>query len=188
MAERKNLPVDILTIMYTDMVRSTAIADFLRGEHGNDTGDNIYAERVRGPHDAIVRLWLAVYNGYEVKTIGDSFMAVFKQPNDAIRAATCIIIDLADSNIKNPADHDRPLQLRIGFHLGIVRPEEVDGIVKDYSGHNVNLAARVESLAVGSQILFSGAVKEIVDSLPGFEFHSWGKRKLKGIKGPVEIL
>ncbi|MBF0555574.1 MAG: tetratricopeptide repeat protein, partial [Nitrospirae bacterium] len=180
-------PKGVLTIMFTDIVGSTAMADFLKTKHGDDRGADIYTETVREPHDKIIRECLKTHNGHEVKTIGDSFMAVFERPHDAVRAAAGIIKELKIAPIENPEEKNNPLEVRIGFHMGIAHPDIVDGKVKDYTGHHVNLAARVEAIAKDSQVLFSGVVKEIVGSLPDFQFYHWGKRKLKGIKEHIEI-
>ncbi len=187
MADKKELPVGNLTIMFTDIVGSTDMADFLRSQRGMGIGDDIYIRNVLQPHGRIIRQCLEKYHGYEVKTLGDSFMVVFEQPNDAVIASSNIIKELELSKIPNPADPDNPLQIRIGLHSGIIYPDKDGGQVKDYAGHDVNLAARVEGLAVGSQVLLSGTVKEQVSTHLDFEFHRWGKRKLKGIKEHVEI-
>ncbi|MBF0319149.1 MAG: hypothetical protein HQL01_05010 [Nitrospirae bacterium] len=181
MANKKDLPNSkTLTIMFTDIVGSTPIANKLRAAHGND---DMYMEAVRGPHDELIRQCLTQHNGYEVKTIGDSFMAVFELPTEAIETAADIIKGLET----NPADPQNPLQVRIGLHTGTVFPVIKDGKVVDYEGHDVNLAARVEGLADGGQILLSGAVKGMVSKLKDYKFHHWGKRTLKGIDEEVEI-
>ncbi|MCG6551024.1 MAG: NB-ARC domain-containing protein, partial [Candidatus Magnetominusculus sp. LBB02] len=187
MAAMKELPCGVITIMFTDIVGSTAICDFLKTKNGNDIGDKIYVDTVREPHDEIIRRCLDDNKGCEVKTIGDSFMAVFEYPHDAVRAAACIINGLENASIKNPADDNKPLKVRIGFHMGTAKPVITDGKITDYVGHDVNLASRVETIAEGSQVLFSGAVKYGVGSLPDFKFHHWGKRKLKGIDDHEEI-
>ncbi|MBF0456930.1 MAG: tetratricopeptide repeat protein [Nitrospirae bacterium] len=182
MAEK--IPDGVITIMFTDIVDSTIIADYLRTKLGNETGDKTYIDEVRRPHNNIIRKCLMKNNGREVKTIGDSFMAVFELPHDAIRAAACIINGLESAQVPNPENPSNPIQLRIGLHTGRVHPID-DGV--DYEGHSVNIAARIEALAAGGQILLSGAVKEVVGSIPSFEFYNWGKRKLKGIADNVEI-
>ncbi|MBF0458165.1 MAG: tetratricopeptide repeat protein [Nitrospirae bacterium] len=176
MANKKELPnIKTLTIMFTDIVGSTAAADKLRREQGND---NLYMETLRKPHDAIIRKCLEDGSGYEVKTIGDSFMAVFDTPQGAIATAASTIECLESTNI----------QIRVGLHTGTVYITlDSDGKVKDYEGHDVNLAARVESIASGSQVLLSGAVMEISGVLNDYRFHNWKKRQLKGISKPVEI-
>ena len=44
-------------------------------------------------HDAILRLFLATFHGYEVKTEGDAFMCAFSTPMDAVRY--CIAVQQA---------------------------------------------------------------------------------------------
>ncbi|MBF0554386.1 MAG: tetratricopeptide repeat protein [Nitrospirae bacterium] len=187
MANKEELPKSTtLTIMFTDIVGSTAMANALRNESGHDAA---YMENVRKPHDDIIRQCLASHDGYEVKTIGDSFMAVFERPQDAIETSACIIERLESSKIlPNPADENNPLKVRIGLHTGTVYPViDSNGKVKDYEGHDVNTAARVESIAAGNQILLSRAVMEISGEFSIYKFHNWNERKLKGIKHPVEI-
>ncbi|MEO5359236.1 MAG: tetratricopeptide repeat protein [Nitrospirota bacterium] len=186
----KELPDGVLTLMFTDIVGSTAMADYLKHKHGDIIGSNIYVEKVRKPHDEIIRKCLDNHNGYEVKTIGDSFMAVFKQPHYAISAAADMIKKLEFEKIENPNPDDKNnpfLKIRIGLHTGTPHPDIVNGEVKDYIGHHVNLAARVEAIAADSQVLFSGIVKSNVGNLHPFTFYPWGDRRLKGISEPVEI-
>ncbi|WP_420266182.1 adenylate/guanylate cyclase domain-containing protein [Candidatus Magnetominusculus dajiuhuensis] len=72
MANTKGLTKETITIMFTDIVGSTAMADFLKTKHGDDKGDEIFIKKIREPHHKIIRQCLGKNNGRELKTIGDS--------------------------------------------------------------------------------------------------------------------
>ena len=65
---------DPITIVFTDIQSSTALWARVPEQ----------MSRAVEMHHAEIRTLISKYNGYEVKTIGDSFMIVFKVPNDAI--------------------------------------------------------------------------------------------------------
>lgn len=169
------------TIMFTDVVESTNITDFLCNKLGNHEGNVEYQKKVRTPHNELIRSCLEKDNGYEVKTNGDSFMAVFTISSDAIRAAAYVINNL---KIPNPMIEGDNIQVRIGIEKALILEVIDDGKVKDYEYQGVSKASRIEALASGSQVLLSDVVRESVGKLPGFIFHRWGKRELKGITDP----
>src|SRR6185437_6811389 len=77
-----------------------------------------------------------------------------------------------------------PLRIRVAVHTGEV--EFRDG---DYFGRAVNRAARLRSLAVGGQILCSGASAELViDSLPDdVVLADLGMRQLRNLARPEHV-
>jgi AAA ATPase domain/Adenylate and Guanylate cyclase catalytic domain len=77
-----------------------------------------------------------------------------------------------------------PLRIRIALHTGEVELRE-----GDYFGRAVNRAARLRSLAVGGQILCSGATAELViDSLPDdVVLADLGMRQLRNLARPEHV-
>jgi class 3 adenylate cyclase len=146
----------VLTVMFTDIVDSTATATRL--------GDRRW-ERLLGDHDEVVRGALARFRGREVETTGDGFLATFDGPARAIRAAAAAHAELAEHG----------LRIRVGLHTGEV--EVVDDHVR---GIAVHIAARVMARAGGGEILCSRTVKDLVAG-SGFRFADRGTHRLKGV-------
>ena len=111
--------------MFTDIVGSTALRDALVAAHGG-AGDRLYRKRVLDPHNDRIRALLGTHSGFEVKTIGDSFMAAFAKAEDAVLCAAAIQRSLRDEPIP-VNDRGSPLAVRIGMHSGAATLVERDG-------------------------------------------------------------
>jgi class 3 adenylate cyclase/pimeloyl-ACP methyl ester carboxylesterase len=146
----------LTTVMFTDIVGSTALASSL--------GDAQWAATV-ARHDEVVRAELARHGGREVKTMGDGFLATFDGPGRAIRCAHAI------------TERVRPLQIQVraGLHTG-----ECELVGDDISGVAVNICARIGALAGGDEVLVSRTVKDLVAG-SGISFIDRGEHRLKGI-------
>lgn len=128
-----------VTILFTDIQDSTEYWD----KHGDVKGRLMVDQ-----HNRLVFPIVRFFRGRVVKTIGDSIMASFKKPEDAIKAAICIQQALHGMRQK---DRKFSLRVRIGIHTGKAIVEDADVF-----GDVVNVAARVESQGKGNQILVSG--------------------------------
>ncbi|WP_448624187.1 adenylate/guanylate cyclase domain-containing protein [Geodermatophilus sp. URMC 64] len=146
----------VLTVMFTDIVDSTARAAEL--------GDRRW-RRLLEQHDEVVRTNLVRFRGREVETTGDGFLATFNGPARAIRAAVAARRQLAELGVR----------LRVGLHTG--ECELVDGHVR---GIAVHIAARVLALAGPDQVLCTRTVKDLVAGA-GFAFADRGTHRLKGV-------
>ena len=146
----------VLTVMFTDIVDSTARA--------TELGDRRW-RRLLAEHDAVVRANLARFRGREVETTGDGFLMTFDGPARAIRAAVAIRSQLAELD----------LRLRVGLHTG--ECEFVDGHVR---GIVVHIAARVQALARPDEILCSHTVKDLVAGA-AIQFTDRGTHRFKGL-------
>src|SRR5206468_10123740 len=106
--------------------------------------------------------------------------SVFERPSGAAAAA----IELQDGIAHEPWALREPMRIRIAVHTGEV--ELRDG---DYFGRAVNRAARLRSLAVGGQILCSGASAELViDSLSDdVILADLGMRQLRNLARPEHV-
>src|SRR6266481_1071840 len=95
------------------------------------------------------------YRGRVVDSPGDNLLAEFASVVDAVRSAVEIQQALKEKNADLP-EHRR-MQFRIGINLGdvIVEGERL-------YGDGVNIAARLESLAIPGGICISGAAHEQV--------------------------
>lgn len=154
-----------LTLLFSDIAGSTTLNRRL----GDDAFATLLADHDERA-DAVVR----ARRGQVVKTQGDGFMAAFRDPGDAVRAA----VDLRDQ-LADPAAVGRSLDLRIGIHAG-----EVVTTGGDVFGETVAYAARVASAAQPGEVLASEAVRERTEDVRGVQ---WAPRllpvRLKGLPG-----
>jgi TolB-like protein len=113
-------------------------------------------------------------------TAGDSVIAEFASPVQAVRCAVAIQRGLNRRNADLP--QARRMEFRIGINLGDVM---VEG--DDLLGDGVNVAARLQEVAAPSGICISGAVREQTDGKTGFSVVHIGERTLKNIPKPVPV-
>lgn len=159
-----------VAVLFTDIQGSTAYYE----KFGDLSGlamvhqCNSLLERVVNKH-----------GGRVVKNIGDAIMATFDNCEECVRTAVEMQQQLKGLNAtKKEEDHTR---VRIGAHygLGIVKSDDVFGDV-------VNVASRVQSLALPEQILISDSLfKEVVRC--GFDTALLGRVQLKGKAEEREI-
>jgi len=89
-----------------------------------------------------------------VKTIGDAVMATFATPDRAIAAALRMREAM---RMLNEQRKNEDLLLKIGIHEGPCLAVTLNDR-QDYFGQTVNIAARVQALAVSRTILATGSV------------------------------
>eukprot|EP00755_Sulcionema_specki_P037500 Sspe_Gene.22963::Locus_8842_Transcript_1_1_Confidence_1.000_Length_2312::g.22963::m.22963 len=120
-------------------------------------------------HNNIMRTNLQLIAGYEVKTVGDSFMAAFPTAHSACRFALLTQEGLYDATW--PAEimgnricrHEdglwNGLRVRMGIHYGPA-DLQINPVTSraDYFGPTVNMAARVEGSAPGGLIYITETV------------------------------
>jgi class 3 adenylate cyclase len=153
-----------LALVFTDIVESTRLAVEL--------GDERMAE-VRRSHFEQARRILSGLGGYEIKTIGDSFMVAFRTAVDALD----FVLELH----LNPGD--QRIRVRAGIHVGPVHVEEEDAF-----GTMVNFAARVVGKADGAEIWVSNEAKSDIAQEnavrhSNLEWESHADCELKGFLG-----
>jgi predicted ATPase/class 3 adenylate cyclase len=157
----------VITMMFTDIVDSTAIKA--------DVGDEPFFEALK-QHHGVVRTCVEKHNGRELKTIGDAFFVGFALPAGAVECSQEIQERLAQNPIRVGTAF---LEVRIGLHIGtpIVYRDPVSALI-DLSGTDVDKAARVEALARGGQILISEETRTLARPRA---LHDWGAWELKGL-------
>eukprot|EP01004_Peranema_trichophorum_P006761 NODE_556_length_2599_cov_40.721325_g477_i0.p1 GENE.NODE_556_length_2599_cov_40.721325_g477_i0~~NODE_556_length_2599_cov_40.721325_g477_i0.p1 ORF type:complete len:743 (-),score=95.12 NODE_556_length_2599_cov_40.721325_g477_i0:305-2533(-) len=130
-------------------------------------------------HEKMIRRIIEQYKGYEVKTIGESFMVSFNNCVNAIGFCnevqmSALHINWPPSILENPScaeQHDqennliyRGPRIRVGVHYGEMDAQINDRLgTIDYFGRHVNIAARVSGLAKGGQIIVTEDVKLELD-------------------------
>jgi class 3 adenylate cyclase/tetratricopeptide (TPR) repeat protein len=163
----------LLTIVFIDVVESSATKRDVSLGRDSRERDHAYLEKVQSPYFNLIRDCYRAHGGREVNTMGDAFYLVFEDPLQATRCAMEIQRKLVAEIIETPRG---PLQLRIGIHSGY--PELFEGT---YHGTDVDTAARVEALGTAQQILLSSATYELVRNMTDVTFHRMGEFTLKGI-------
>ena len=120
------------------------------------------------------------HRGRVFGSAGDSVIAEFPSPVEAVRCAVEIQRALEGRNADLP--EDRCLRLRIGINLADV---VVEG--EDLLGEGVNIAARLEALAdVGGIFLSRPVLDQIKNKLDlGYEY--LGEHRVKNIAEPVRV-
>jgi class 3 adenylate cyclase len=159
-----------ITIMFTDIVGSTAMLDRL--------GDRRAREVVES-HNRIVRRHTLAHGGVEVKSMGDGFMLTFPSARQGVGCAVALQRELEEYNSGEP---ESPLQVRTGLSAGEPVREE-----RDLFGRSVVVAERISSKAEGGQVLVSDIVHGLVTGGGEFSFRALGEFSLKGISGTHRI-
>ena len=129
----------VLTVMFTDLKGSTAIAEA--------AGDIAVRGMLKRHHDLVTEA-VQANKGTLVKTIGDGSLSHFEQALDACRAAAAIQRGMEQLNISKT--YKTLLLARIGMHTGDCLLEK-----NDVFGDVVNTASRFESSANPGEIFIS---------------------------------
>ncbi|MEM7024105.1 MAG: adenylate/guanylate cyclase domain-containing protein, partial [Pseudomonadota bacterium] len=181
-AERRQV-----TIMFCDLVGSTALAESLDPED--------MREVLRGYRQLCAQL-IGGHQGTIVRYIGDGVLACFGYPiaheDDAIRAIYAgleVTSQLPD--LQGPPGPDGPTMLsaRIGIHTGMVVAGEIgsgdpsDSV--DLVGGTPNVAARLQEVATPNAVVISDSTHKLAQGR--FVCDSLGDHALKGITEPVEV-
>jgi class 3 adenylate cyclase len=119
-------------------------------------------------------------HGRIFSTAGDSIMAEFASPVDAMEAAISIQNQVSES-IKKIEDSVK-ITFRIGINLGDIMIQD-----DNLYGDNVNIAARLESIASPGEINISEKVYQEVHNKVSISFKSLGEKKLKNISQKIKV-
>jgi adenylate cyclase len=128
----------------------------------------------------IIVAWIATHHGRVFGGAGDSIIAEFASPVEAVRCAVDIQRELEDHNIH--LAEDRRMRLRIGVNLGDVIVEG-DNLL----GDGVNIAARLESLADPGGISLARSVFDQVKKKLDLGYEFRGEHEVKNITEPVQV-
>jgi pimeloyl-ACP methyl ester carboxylesterase len=148
----------LATVLFTDIVGST--------ERATELGDRRWRELL-DQHHSLVRRQLERFDGREVDTAGDGFLATFDGPARAIRCADSLRVGVRALG----------LEIRAGLHTG-----ECEVVGDGVRGIAVHTGARVAALAGTGEVLVSSTVKDLVAG-SGIEFEDRGTHELKGVAG-----
>ena len=119
-------------------------------------------------------------NGRIFSTAGDSIMAEFASPVDAMEAAISIQKEVT-KKAKEIQDNIT-IEFRIGINLGDIMTQD-----DNLYGDNVNIAARLEAIAPVGEITVSEKVYLEVEDKVGINFKYQGEKKLKNISKKIKV-
>jgi len=129
-------------------------------------------------HRLIFDELIATHNGRITGTAGDSVLAEFASVVDALDCALMVQDRLAAANAGLEPEHR--LLFRVGLNVGDVMVK--DG---DIFGDGVNIAARLESLAIPGGVCISRGVRDHVRKMGRYAFEDLGEQGVKNIAQPV---
>lgn len=148
----------LATILFTDIVDSTAVASSL--------GDSAW-RRALELHNDTVRTILQNYRGREIATAGDGFLVIFDGAARAIRCGLALV----------RAIEGLDLAIRVGVNTG-----EVELAGDNLTGVAVHAAARIMAHADPGEVLVSATTRLLAEGA-GLSFEERGTHRLKGLDG-----
>ena len=155
-----------LTIVFTDLVEFC--------DWALEAGDEAAIELLRDVGTA-TETPVGEHGGEVVKRMGDGMMAVFDEPQDALKAMLEARKELAKVEAKGYTP-----KLRVGMHVG--KPRKLGG---DYLGVDVNIAARVAQEANGEELLVSDRALQKLDT-EKLDVKKKRRFKVKGVPKDLE--
>lgn len=178
-AERRQI-----TVMFVDVVGSTAMASSLDAED--------YRDFINEYH-AVCGAVVADFGGLVSQYLGDGVMVYFGEPeahDDDPRRATEAGLQILervkalDDRLQLKLPHAP--QFRIGIHTGVaVIGRIASGRERMALGETPNLAARLQQLAEPNTIVVSEATRALIEGY--FELVPLGREKVKGLEEPVAV-
>jgi adenylate cyclase len=148
LAPGHEMGIENITFFFSDLLGSTTFYE--------NVGDAPAYGQVRQHFDFMAK-WIQLNRGTIVKKIGDAVMAVFEKPEDGIKAALDIQQHVNEFNATSiNASENEPIVIKIGVHHGNAISVNSDDRM-DYFGRNVNIAARVQGLSQGNDVVISSS-------------------------------
>ena len=173
-AERRQL-----TVMFTDLVGSTALSTTLDPED---------LRSVIGAYHKCVAETVARFDGFVARYMGDGVLIYFGYPHAheddaerAVRAGLAIIEAIGKLGIQEP------LRVRIGVATGLVVVGDLVGAgeaqERGVVGETPNLAARLQGIAEPNTVVIAEGTRRLLGNL--FELQDLRPKNLKGIAAPT---
>jgi len=113
-------------------------------------------------------------------TAGDSVIAEFSSPVEALRCAVEMQQGIEERNNELPENHR--MRFRVGVNLG-----DVMIVGDDLLGDGVNIAARLEGIAKPGGICISGTMFDQVEGKLDLAMSDLGTRQVKNIAKPLRV-
>lgn len=153
----------LAAVMFADMTGYTAMMQ----------DDEQKAKTLMDRQRKTLEKFIPGYNGKIIKYIGDGTLSIFGSAAEAVKCAIDIQMEL---------QQEPKVLLRIGLHSGDIVYEN-----QDVYGDTVNIASRIETLAVPGAVFISGKVYDEIKNQHDIKAIELGKFTLKNVKSQVEI-
>lgn len=153
----------LVAVMYTDIAGYTSITE------ENDA----LAQQLKEKHKKAVEENISRHQGVLQELIGDGSLSYFTS------ASNCVLCAIALQELFRTEPY---VPVRIGIHIG-----EIKGANDLVFGSPLNVASRIESIAIAGSILLS---RNVIDSISGkteFSCVSLGTYSFKNVEKPIEI-
>lgn len=145
---------------------------------------------VQADEEGVIQRWLAFvqsveteilpkHQGRMVKQMGDGLMVEFDTAINAVDAAVDLLSICDDQN------SDIPLESRINLRIGLHCGEVISGQNNDIYGNDVNIAARVMSLAGAGEIAATANVRDFSAGVVDVDFFDMGDCHVRNLPYPV---
>src|SRR6266852_7246080 len=156
---------------------SADVAGYSRMVRENEEAAIAVLRGHRGVFDPLI----AQYGGRVANTAGDSVLAEFASPVEAVRCALEAQEALGTRNAELP-EQDR-MWFRIGINLGDVMVQD-NG---DLLGDGVNIAARLQAMADPGGICVSNSMREQIENKVVLAIDDLGDQMVKNIPQPIRV-
>lgn len=153
----------LAAIMFTDMVGYTALMQ----------ENERQAKILRDKHRSALERFVLEHRGQILQYYGDGTLSIF---GSAIEAAICA------AKIQQELQTEPKVPLRIGIHAGDVVYDD-EGVY----GDGVNIAARIENIAIPGSVLVSDKINDELKNQSEISTVFLGRYNLKNVKAPVRI-
>ncbi len=169
--KKENLDKKEYAVMFTDLKDSVAFFE--------EMGTELAVEWIQNHNDIIIPI-IRKTKGMIVKEMGDSIMAIFEKPENAVKAS--VVMQRAIARHNEGVEVKNHYNMRISLNAGKVTLKGGDAF-----GTTVNLAARIDKVTSPGQILIGERLNTLTDEVKGVskKFHSMVY--IKGLKDKVSI-
>jgi predicted ATPase/class 3 adenylate cyclase len=176
-AERRQL-----TVMFCDLVGSTALSGQIDPEEFND---------ITREYQSVCAKVVNRHAGSIAQFLGDGLLVYFGYPvsneDDAVRAVRAGLEIVAAVEAERER-FGKALQVRVGAHTGLAVVGQLFGETNPdpmaISGETPNIAARLQNIAEPGQVVISAATHRLVRGF--FVCRSLGVPVLRGVVAPIE--
>src|SRR6478672_11346753 len=153
----------LAAILFADMVGYTALMQ----------ENEVLARAKRKRLKEVLETTNSRFNGKVVQYYGDGSLSIFGSAIDCVDSAI---------SIQQQLQQEPKVSLRIGIHTGDIAIED-----ESVYGDGVNLASRIESMAVPGGVFISEKVFDEIKNQDDISTHELGYFELKNVKMPVRI-
>src|SRR6478736_10532348 len=153
----------LAAILFADMAGYTALMQ------ENEQLAHLKRKRLK----EVLEATISRFNGKILQYYGDGSLSIFGSAIDCVNSAI---------SIQQQLQQEPKVALRIGIHTGDVAIED-----ESVYGDGVNLASRIESLAVPGGIFISEKVYDEIRNQENINTRELGYFELKNIKHPVRV-